>query len=188
MRSLVLLASAVFAASAFAGDATLTWTNPSMNTDGTAIPASGPGSLTDITVFYGFCDTPLTEQMVVPSLGAGTSQSSVVSNLEPGRWCFALTAKNTYDAESARTGEVFKVIEVPVPLPPVFTQESVAYEVTQKGNGDVKLGRRVGVVAYGVPCQGQPILDDYYVVSQDYVLLTKEPRSSEVVVRCGVTS
>lgn len=78
------------------GTATLDWTPPTENSDGTALT-----NLAGYTVYYGTSPDALTESIKVtnPGLTAYT-----VSNLTSGTWYFAVTAYSTAGVESSRTG------------------------------------------------------------------------------------
>lgn len=80
------------------GTATLNWTLPSLNTDGTAL-----SDLAGVRIYYGSDPNALNQstQQANPALTSYT-----VTNLAPGTWYFALTVYTTGGAESAQTGAV----------------------------------------------------------------------------------
>jgi Putative Ig domain len=80
------------------GTATLDWTPPTENTDGTALT-----NLAGYHIYYGTSADNLTEVVKVtnPGLTAYT-----LSNLAPGTWFFSVTSYSSTGAESTRTGIV----------------------------------------------------------------------------------
>ena len=52
---LCVLGTIAISTIAHADEATVSWTNPTQNTDDSAIPATGPGSLTGTNIYYGIC-------------------------------------------------------------------------------------------------------------------------------------
>jgi hypothetical protein len=85
------------------GSATVTWTIPTRNEDGS--------SLTDLTsyrIYYG--TSPSNLDRVVPVTNSGLT-SYVIDNLSPGTYYFSLTAINSRNEESQRTNPVSKVVQ-----------------------------------------------------------------------------
>jgi hypothetical protein len=80
------------------GTATLDWTPPTENSDGSTLT-----NLAGYTVYYGTAPDKLTESVKVsnPGLTAYT-----VTNLPSGTWYFAVTSYSAAGVESARTGVV----------------------------------------------------------------------------------
>ena len=80
------------------GTATLDWTPPTENSDGSALT-----NLAGYTVYYGTAPDRLTESVQVsnPGLTAYT-----VSNLTSGTWYFAVTAYSSTGVESIRSGVI----------------------------------------------------------------------------------
>jgi hypothetical protein len=80
------------------GTATLDWTPPTENTDGTVLT-----NLAGYHIYYGTSADNLTEVVKVtnPGLTAYT-----LSNLAPGTWFFSVTSYSSTGAESTRTGIV----------------------------------------------------------------------------------
>lgn len=115
-----LLPFILLAASAIAAAATLStsWTNPTQNTDSSAIPATGPGSIASTRVEYGSCSGTAfgTKSGEVTVQGAATTAS--IPNLGPGTWCARAYTTNTYGSESGPSNVASKVIAAPTPNPP----------------------------------------------------------------------
>jgi hypothetical protein len=84
------------------GSATLDWTPPTQNSDGTTLT-----NLAGYTVYYGTSPDQLTQSVKVsnPGLTAYT-----VSNLAAGTWYFAVTSYSSSGVESSRTGVVSTTI------------------------------------------------------------------------------
>lgn len=175
-----------YSAASVAGELNVTWTNPTQNTDGTAIPASGDGSLTGTRVEWGVCNGTTwggtTGERVVPAPGTTTK----ITNLAPGTWCVRGYARNTYGLESAPSGVASKVIVPPTPNPPVLTVEvgAIAYELKIIGNGEVRLGRSVGTVNTDTECGEVYVGENFATVPLEFVSLDKTPKSSIVVAEC----
>jgi hypothetical protein len=84
------------------GAATLSWTPPTRNTDGSSLT-----NLAGYRIYYGTSSTALTRTININSAGLA---SYVVTNLSPATYYFAITAYNATGAESSRSGVVSKVI------------------------------------------------------------------------------
>lgn len=83
------------------GSATLNWTAPTTNTDGTALT-----NLSGYKIYYGTSASSLSNSVSV-SLGLS---SYMISNLASGTWYFAITAVNSSGIESALSSVVSKTI------------------------------------------------------------------------------
>jgi hypothetical protein len=84
------------------GAATLSWTPPTQNTDGTSLT-----NLAGYRIYYGTSANALTQVIQVPNAGVATY---MVENLAPATYYFALRAYNTQGAESASSNVVSKVV------------------------------------------------------------------------------
>ena len=85
------------------GAATLTWTPPTTNTDGSTLT-----TLAGYRVAYGASAATLTQTI---QLGNAGMSSYVVENLAPGTYYFALRAYTTGGAESANSNVVTKIVQ-----------------------------------------------------------------------------
>lgn len=83
------------------GNATLSWTPPTVNTDGSTLTDLG-----GYRIYYGRAPDELTRTLEV----SAAVTTAVVENLAPGTWHFAMTAVNTGAIESLRSGQVSKTI------------------------------------------------------------------------------
>ena len=84
------------------GSATLSWTPPTQNTDGSTIT-----NLAGFRIQYGTSATALTQTIEVTNPGLATY---VVSGLSSGTWFFAVRAYDSSGAESANSNVVSKTI------------------------------------------------------------------------------
>lgn len=191
MKKFLLVALALFSGAAFAQTATVTWTNPTLNTDGSAIPATGPTALASTRVEYGSCSGTAfgtkAGEVVVPQPSTTTTITSLTAG---STYCFRAYAKNVGGAESGPSVVVSKAIPLPVPNPPVLSATiTVAYEAVPDQWDGVKLGRAVGTLALGTTCIDNPIQTnkgEYYEVPLDKVTLTKVPKpNSRIVTKCA---
>lgn len=80
------------------GSATLSWTAPTENTNGTALT-----NLAGYLINYGTSATALDQQVKVTNAGITTY---VVSNLSPGTWYFTVTAYTASNTDSAPSSAV----------------------------------------------------------------------------------
>lgn len=153
--------------SAFAADVTVTWTPPTQNTDGSAIPATGAGSIDQTRVEYGTCSGPTSSvfgtkagEVAVPA----PATSVKITGFAPAtRSCFRAYARNTYGVESVASLTVAKDIPAPTPNPPVLAVPVIAgmlqtpvYSVTAAGARSAF----VGFTDVGTQCSG-PVLFSY---------------------------
>jgi hypothetical protein len=172
-----------------AADATLTWSHPTQYTDNSPIPA---GALTQTAVIYGKCNATQTGLLTTPApvtlTVAYPATSRVITGLGEGSWCFAARSE-TASAQSAWTGYVFKTI-VLTPKPPVLSSTiTLAYE-TWKFLGKTYLGRYVGTIELGTPCQDGAVVTTsratYYEIDPASVTLTegRTPRPGPIVTQC----
>lgn len=188
MRIFALIVS-LFASIAVAGEAQLSWTFPTQNTDGTTIPASGDGSLTDTVIEWGSCSGGAFDVKAGEFAVSVPTNTYTVPNLAPATHCFRAKVTNTYGVVSDWSGTVNKVIAPPKPNPPVLLViDTMAYELTDNPAQGIRLGRLVGTVPVGTVCGDTPLAyterGAYYEVSLADVALTKMPKSAVVVARC----
>jgi hypothetical protein len=84
------------------GSATLSWTEPTENTDGT--PITG---LAGYHIYYGTSQSAMTSTITVAS---ATETSYVVTGLAPGTYYFAVVAYNSTGADSSESNVASKTI------------------------------------------------------------------------------
>lgn len=118
MRKILAFVLSMLATVAFAATASLTWTNATKNTDGSNIPATGPGSLTSTLIEYGSCSGGAFGTKAGEVVVAGTVTNTTVPGLEPGTYCFRAKHINTYGEMSDWSAVVSKTYAAPKPNPP----------------------------------------------------------------------
>lgn len=80
------------------GSATLSWSPPTTNADGSTIT-----DLSGYRIYYGQSSTSLSQTIVISNPG---TIRWVVENLSPATWYFSMTSYNSSGVESARTSVV----------------------------------------------------------------------------------
>lgn len=167
----MLLVSSV----ASAGTATLNWTVPTTNTDGSAI--TGPVTY---NVYKG-----TQGQTVKPLLTSGlTGTSYTAANLAGGTTvCFNVTAV-VGGVESAYSNEGCKLIPLPIPNPPVLTVAAVTAFSPQAQLNSYKMVA-VGKVPNGTPCISNQYVNGLHAVDRKRVKWSGSFRPSVVVAQCG---
>jgi hypothetical protein len=195
MRRLCTLAAVALAAflPLEAGAVKITWTNPTQNTDGTAIPATGAGSLTKNTIEQGSCGTNgafgvlQTTYTVQPAAQTYTIDNAT---LTAGCYAYRISATNTANMTSGYSAvKQITIAPAPVPNPPVISTVTLVWDVNEK-TPEVKLGRVVGEIDVGEPCVPGVYLTnkgtDYFQFSSDQVnRWTHKPRSLVLVTQCA---
>lgn len=190
---LVAVVGLTFASLAHAGDATVSWTLPTQNTDGSAIPATGTGSLTATRVEYGTCSGTAfgtkSGEVTVPAPGASVTISGFAAGSTA---CFRAAAQNTFGIESAMSAVVSKTFPAPTPKPPVITTVSgLVWEYRVHPVDGPYLARAVGSIDAGKLCLGLAPLygEDLFRVRRADVTLDRGGRLDAVLVaRCEARS
>ena len=181
--------------------AVLTWVAPTTNTDGSAIPATGPGALAKYKIFH--ASTSAGIATATPTEIAAPALTYSVTGLPVGMRYFAVKASNIAGLDSDFSGIGSKnvvaasatastsVVVNTKPNPPLVTVQTVAYDLNMKGNGKVSLGRFVGYVELGIACGDYAFVEQsgggkFYQVPTTAVDLHNKPKpkSSVLVARC----
>lgn len=104
---------------AYAATHTATWTKATTNVDGSAIPATGPGSVTT-TVEYGTCNPDGSGFTRIGDVIAGTGGTTATTpDFPPGqRTCYRAYHTNTYGQNSAYSAVAQTTEPTPAPNPP----------------------------------------------------------------------
>lgn len=129
------------------GSATLTWTPPTQNEDGTAYTDYGGFKIyyrrAGILEWNNTIDLPDT---------TNTLNTYVVNTLPYGNYEFAMTAYNASGTESRFSNIATKVVgAIPQPPDPTFvTVNTVVYDLVKKDDGFVFVA--VGNIALNTPC------------------------------------
>lgn len=168
-----------------AGDAVLTWTLATQNTDGTAIPASGPTSLASTRVEWGSCSgsnfgTKAGEQVV-----AKPATTYTITNLSAGTYCFRAYSRTVAGVESAPTNVVSKTILQAPPNPPgnLAVADLVVYQVI--GTPDQFALIPVGQVPAGTACDPTQSINGRYAVPRAAVTWYGSVKPQVVVAQCS---
>lgn len=175
------------------GSATVSWTAPTTNTNGTPLT-----NLTGFKILYGTSSTALNRTQAVNNASA---RSAVVTSLGAGTWYFAVRAVNSNQAESDNSNIAQKTISggataartvnitisgtpAPTPTPTLRTTDTRVFDYVTQNNTRV-LGRQVGTIALGRACDNtfKVGLNRYRVTRSD-VTFTRTSRSTSVVARC----
>lgn len=182
---------ACFSTVAVASSATLSWTHPTTNMDGSPIPTTGTGAIVQTRVEWGSCGsggtfgTKESEVIVLYPLNSTTINGNFVGGETV---CFRAFSKNNLGVESDASAVVSKTFDIVKPRPPVLSAvATVAYSIKLNSKGETRLARRVGTVDIGVPCMDYPQFTNkgvFYPVDLQYVTLKRQPKSSIVVTRC----
>ncbi len=147
-RILFALFALVAASFAFAGTATLTWTNPTTNTDGSAL------TLASVNVYRGTSATgPWTQIGSVTAQGGAVPSGYTDKTAADGTTVYYyVTAVGSDGNESAPSTIVSKAIPNPVPNPPSgLTVTSVTAYMLAVVNGKLALTQS-GTVKLGSKC------------------------------------
>jgi hypothetical protein len=172
------------------GAATISWTAPTKNTDGSSLT-----NLTGYKILYGTSSTALNQSMMVNDPKA---TSATVPALATGTWYFSVRAVNSSGAESADSNQTSKTISsasaaktvaITVTPPPTTTTLKVvatpAYDVLIRNSVRV-LGRQVGTVPIGTTCGSYyQVGTNYFKVQTASVNLSMQPRSNSIVAKCA---
>lgn len=119
-KSILALVLMLLSVPAMAATVTVSWVNPTLNTDGTPIPLVAPGALTQTRVEYGSCTSTGTMNVVAGSVVALAPATTLsIPDLVTGStYCFRAFAKNDYGKESSASNTAKKTIPAPVPGAP----------------------------------------------------------------------
>ena len=173
------------ASPASAGDAVLTWTLATANTDGSAIPATGPTSLAATRVEWGTCSGS--------NFGTASGQQTVatpattytITGLAAGTWCFRAYSRTVAGLESAPTNAVTKTILQAPPQPPgnLTVAATVVYQLI--GTPDRFATIPVGTIPAGTPCDTTQAVLGLYVVPRAAVTWYGSTRPQSVLAQCS---
>lgn len=162
---------------AAAGSATLTWTAPTENENGTALT-----DLSGFRVLYGLSPSALTQSAELTNPGL---RSYVVEGLPAGKWYFAMTAlagSGPTARESQQTNVVNKdVTDDPPPPDELRTSAPDVYSLLKQTDAIVFV--KVGTVPLGTLCADQRA-GDYFVVPRAAVTFDGLTRPIVVFAAC----
>lgn len=178
---LALLVGCLILNAARAADLSVSWTYPTTNTDGSAIPASGAGSISGFVLEWGTCSGTAFGSKLGGAAPTAPATSYTVTGLSPGTYCVRLAAVNTYAIVSAFSNVATKTIAAPTPNPPVLTIATIAYELREYSGGTLRFVQ-VGTVPKGVACADK-LAGNYYAFSG--ATITKPTTGGIIAAKCG---
>jgi hypothetical protein len=171
------------------GSATIKWTAPTKNTDGTALT-----NLASYKVLYGTSSTSLGSSKLIDD---PTMTSATISSLTPATWYFTVHSVTTTGIESgnsnvaskAVTGATAtKTVSVSVTQPPtgLTTKSTNVWDVVQRSDGVWVRSTVVASIPLGKPCYTTfKVSDKHYLVSRaDVTKMYYTPKSTNLVTNC----
>lgn len=174
------------------GTAQASWTAPTQNTDNSAIPATGPGSLAGFKLYQASSVAGLNTATAVDVPGK-TTTSYLFTGLPAGTRYFAVTAYTVAGVESALSATANKLIVLPSatasasvtvntqPKPPILTIATTAFELRQYSNGTLRFVN-VGTVPLNVAC-GQTLVGKYAAFTG--ARITKPTSGGIIAAKCA---
>lgn len=172
------------------GSATINWTRPTTNTDGSPLT-----NLAGFKVLYGTSSTALSQ---VRQINDPAATSATISALQTGTWYFSVRAFTSAQVESDNSNLAQKTItsastskSLTITVAPASTTlkttSTRVFDVLFQNGGTV-LGREVGTVPLGTTCNGKyPVNTNYFPVPRTKVSFTRTSRSNTVVARCAAS-
>ena len=147
-----------------AADATVSWTHPTLNTDGSPIPSTGAGSISNTRIEYGSCaGAAFGTKAGEVNVAAPASSTTIIGLAAATTYCFRGYSRNSYGIESMASAVVNKLFPAPTPNPPMLAVPVIAgmlqtpvYSVASTG----KMSTFVGFADVGTQCSG-PVLFTY---------------------------
>ncbi len=185
IASLAAIALCVSASPAIAGDAALTWTLATANTDGSAIPASGPGSLASTRVEWGSCVGSDFGTVVGQQTVATPATTYTITGLAAGVWCFRAYSRTVAGLESAPTNVVTKTILQSPPQPPGNLTVAALTVYQFIGTTDAITLLAVGTVPAGTACDPAQSVNGRYAVPRAAVTWYGSVRPRVVFAQCS---
>jgi hypothetical protein len=171
------------------GSATVNWTPPTTNTDGTPLT-----NLAAFRVYYGTSSSSLTQ---VKEINDISSSATTISGLSAATWFFKVRAVNASQVESADSNvsskavaasSAAKTVSITITNPIVRkTIATTVYDVVRSATtGKFVVGKAIGTVALGKTCRAYYLSGDYYGVLAGIVKITGTPRSTTYVAHCAI--
>lgn len=178
MKRLMLILLTLVSLNCYAGDAVLTWTAPTQNTDGTA--------LTDLAGFTIYMGTVAGGPYpVTVTINDPLETSLTVPNLSEGTYFFVSTAFNTGGLESDFSNEATKTILPTIPLPPtgLTVEDLTVFTIVDQVDKFVLLP--VGTVPAGTQCIAGQTINGHHVVPRAEVQWAGNIQPVVVVAKCS---
>lgn len=185
MRVLAAALLVLAASLANAGDAKLTWTLATQNTDGTAIPATGPERLAATRLEWGSCDGAGFGIQAGEQIAPVPVTEYTVTGLAAGEHCFRAYSQLANGAESVPTNVVRKTIEPAIPEPPgnLTVISPVVFQVIGTPNKFAFIP--VGQTLPGTVCDREQTVNGYFAVPRESVSWYGSVQPQVVVAKCG---
>ena len=183
-RLAILAALAVLAFSQIthAGEAVLSWTAPTQNTDGSALT-----DLAGYKIYAGFVQGGPYGDVSITINNPTTTTFTVPGLTEGSTYFFVTTAFNSANPvqESDFSNEVSKLIPPLVPMPPTMltVQTLTAFDVVKQKDKYVLLA--VGTVPAGTTCDPNQTVNGHYGVPSDLVAWFGNVQPPVVVADCS---
>jgi hypothetical protein len=177
------------------GSASLQWTAPTRNTDGTAL-----ATLAGYRLAYGLAPTALTNSV---QLSSPSTTSYIVGNLNAGTYYFGVRAYTSTNAESDLSNIVSKAVAditetrsatravtviQPQPEPPVLlvTDARVFNATPDYTLLAFRAGKQYGTVALGTRCdETKPVSGGWFSIPSAAVRWASTARTAYPVARCS---
>lgn len=171
----VLLSPAVYA-----GQAVVTWTNPTAYTDNTVLVSI---DITQTRVEYGSCSGGAFGTKTGEVTAPGSVTTVTILNLAASTYCFRAytTAKGV---ESAASAVASKIVPQAAPNPPVLTTISTTAYRINIGTNAITLAK-IGTVPLKLACDAKQSVNGYNVVPREKVKWSSSAHPAVVVARCG---
>ena len=185
IASLAAIALCLGAMPTHAGDAVLTWTLATADTEGNAIPASGPTSLASTRVEWGSCSGSAIGTAAGQQTVATPATTYTITGLTAGVWCFRAYSRTVAGLESAPTNAVTKTILQAPPQPPgnLTVAATVVYQFI--GTTDAVTLLAVGTVPAGTACDAAQSVNGRYAVPRALVTWYGSVRPRVVFAQCS---
>jgi len=169
--------------------ATVRWTAPTTNTDGSRLL-----NLAAYRVYYGTSRSSLSRVREINDI---SSSAATISGLTPATWFFKVRAVNANQVESpdsnvsskaVAASSAAKTVAITITKPTVRkTIATPVYDVVRSATtGKFVVGRTVGTVAIGKSCRAYYLSGDFYGVLGGLVKITGTPRSTTLVAHCAI--
>lgn len=172
------------------------WTLPTNNTDGSLIPATGSGALTNIKLFRAgtAAGVPSGTMVLLPPNAAEYTFTGLPTGVAH---YFGAKATNGFAVDSDLSNIASTTISpssdtasatltiVPKPGAPVIVDPTAYSTKPDYGRLVFVKNAAVGTAALGAPCNDRkPIADGYYAINRQYVTWSGSLQPANVVAKC----